>query len=180
MEFYYIKLKRISTESESKWHPTNSRSWIWSQERHLSTLTIVKATATRNRMRYNVPILVSRTLAFLLFALITVTVARTIWLKFRWQLSANQMITLESLHSAALSPSSASWKNWRTNCIRWFCGAMVAPHNFVPSLYLHCLLISTEILHYNGTIMRPPWQGADGRCRHNQASRLRVDQIQTH
>ena len=32
---------------------------------------------------------------------------------------------------------------------------MVAPHNFVLNLYLHCLLISTEILHYNGTTTRP-------------------------
>ena len=45
------------------------------------------------------PILVSRTLVFLLLALITATVAR---------LSANQIITLELLHSAALSPSSTN------------------------------------------------------------------------
>ena len=49
---------------ESKWHFTTSRSWIWSQERHLSTFTIVKTTVNHNRMRYNLPILVSRTLAF--------------------------------------------------------------------------------------------------------------------
>ena len=61
---------------------------------------------------------------------------------------------LESLHSAALPPSSTSWKNWWANCVRWFCGAMVTPRNFVLSLYLHCLLISTEILHYNGIITR--------------------------
>ena len=106
-------------------------------------------------MRCNLPILVSRTLAFLPLPLIATTVARTIWLKFRWRLSANQMITLESLHSAALSPSSTSWKNWWADCVRWFCGAMVTSNNFAPSLYLHCLLISTEILHYSGTITRP-------------------------
>ena len=116
--FLLIRLLRkwnstnISTKSESKWYPIISRSWIWSQERHLFTLTIVKATVTRNRMRYNLPIVVSRALAYLQLALITATVARTIWLKFRWLLSANQMITLESLNLAALSTSSTSWKNW--------------------------------------------------------------------
>ena len=113
-------------------------------------------------MRYNLHIVVSRALAYLQLALITATVARTIWLKFRWLLSANQMITLESLHLAALSTSSTSWKNWCANCIRWFWGAMVAPHNFFPSLYLHCLLILTEILQYNGTMMRSTMGLMDG------------------
>ena len=45
-------------------------------------LIIVKATATRNRMRYNLSILVSKILAFLPLALISATVARQILLKF--------------------------------------------------------------------------------------------------
>ena len=51
-------------------------------------LIIVEATATRNRMRYNLPILVSKILAFLPLALISATVARQILLKFWWWLSS--------------------------------------------------------------------------------------------
>ena len=48
------------------------------------------------------------------------------------------------------------------NCITWFWGAMVARHNFFPSLYLHCLFILTEILDYNGTMMRSTMALMDG------------------
>ena len=51
-------------------------------------LIIVKATATRNRMRYNLSILVSKILAFLPLALISATVVRQILLKFWWRLSS--------------------------------------------------------------------------------------------
>ena len=134
-------------------HPTTSGSWIWSQERHFFTLIIVKSTAASNRMRYNLPILVSRTLAYLPLALITAVVARTIWLKFQWLLSVNQMITLESLHSAALSPSSTSWKNWWANCVRvvlWSDGCSSQFRSkFIFELLTHFNQNIALQLHYN-------------------------------
>ena len=124
-------------------------------ERHLSTLTMVKTTAICNRMRYNLSILVSRALAFFNFCSYYRESCEDSLTK------VPMVVVSESNDQSRIAAFSCiiviadELKKLWGNCVRWFFGAMVASHNFVPSLYLQCLLISSELLHYNGTITRP-------------------------